>query len=77
MNIDQLFEQAEQSWPPPPEVVRDLCNRIGTRGEIANLLHLGEYGPKRVSAWIAGHNQIPFSVWLTFLAIDNQQEDEK
>lgn len=78
MTIDQLFEHAERSWPPPPEAVRDLCDRIGTRGYIGReLLHLGEYGPKRVSAWIAGHNQIPFSVWLTLLVIDNQQEDVK
>ena len=76
MTIDRLFEQAERSWPPPPEAVRDLCNRIGTRGYIGReLLHLGDYGPKRVSAWIAGHDQIPFSVWFMLLVVDHANEN--
>lgn len=76
MTIEQLYNQAERTWPPTPIVIKTVCDRIGSRGYIGReLLHLGDYGPKRVSAWIAGHNQIPFSVWFMLLVVDNQQED--
>lgn len=74
MNTSELLYQARTTYPPTQILLSTVCTRIGSPREIANALKLDEWGRQRVRNWINGKNKIPFSVWLTLLVIDNEQD---
>lgn len=73
MTIAELYQQAETSYPPTAIVLRTVCRRIGTASQIAEALHRGECGAKRVRAWQTDCAKISFSAWLSLLLVDNMQ----
>lgn len=73
MTADELLNIAETTYPPNKIVMQTVCERIGPAQNIADILHLNEFGRDRVRAWKRNPSAMPFSVWLTILIVDDMQ----